>query len=336
MPATRSSSKPRFTAYVAAGRALFEVFREAAPLVEGLSMEEAFLDVRGLGRISGPPLAIAVRLRHDVRERVGLPLTVGIAGTKALAKVASGVAKPDGLLLVRPGREPAFLRPLPVRRLWGVGASTAAKLAGYRIATVGDLARLTEEELVAILGRASGRSVHALARNRDPRRVRTGRGRRSIGSQSALGRRRRSPEELDLVLVSLVDRVTRRMRAAGRAGRTVILRLRFGDFSRATRSRTLHQPTAATGPILATARALLGAARPAIERRGITLLGITVANLSGERGGIQLELPIDARRAALDAALDEVRERFGAAALTRASLLERGGRFAPTLLAEDP
>ncbi|MDP9189291.1 MAG: DNA polymerase IV, partial [Actinomycetota bacterium] len=234
--------EPRFSAYVEASKALFELFRETAPVVEGLSLEEAFLDVRGLERISGSPREIAVRLRRQVRERVGLPITVGVARTKVLAKMASREAKPDGLLIVPPERERAFLHPLPVERLWGVGPTTASKLHPRGIHTVGELARRDEAELVSILGRAAGRHLHSVARGRDPRRVRPDRRRRSFGSQSALGRRPRSPTDLDAVIVALVDRVTRRMRSSGSSGRTVVLRLRFGDFRRATRSRTLPLP----------------------------------------------------------------------------------------------
>jgi DNA polymerase-4 len=316
--------KPRMAAYVEASRALFEVFERTAPVVEGLSLEEAFLDVRGLGRISGSPPEIARRLRREVREQVGLPITVGVARTKHLAKVASGVAKPDGLLVVPPERERAFLHPLPVERIWGVGAATAERLHGRGIVTVADLARLTESELVSILGRAAGRRLHDLAHNRDPRRVRGGRRRRSIGSQHALGRRPRSREALDAVLIGLVDRVTGRMRAAGRIGRTVVLRLRFGDYSRATRSHTLAHATSETQPILATLRALLAAAMPTIEARGLTLLGVTVANLAGAGAGVQLVLPLDRRwNVDLDLTLDELRERFGSGAITRAALLGR-------------
>jgi DNA polymerase-4 len=325
--------EPRFEAYVAAGRRLFEVFEGTAPHVEGLSMEEAFLDVSGLGRISGSPAEIAAQLRRDVRDRVGLPVTVGVASTKHVAKVASGVAKPDGLLVVRPGEELAFLHPLPVERLWGVGPTTAEKLKRRGIMTVGQLAAFSATELVSILGRAQGRHLHALAHNRDPRPVRARRRRGSIGSQSALGRSSRSFDELDVVLAGIVDRVTRRMRAARRAGRTIVLRLRFGDFSRATRSHTLSHATAATDTILAVARALLAAARPMIETRGITLVGIAVANLDSGSGGLQLELPFDRPgRDALDRALDEVRDRFGPKAVTRASLLRRGTRLSDYLL----
>src|SRR3954465_4070585 len=176
---------PRFSAYVEASGGMFRVFEDASPLVEGLSIDEAFLDVRGLGHISGSPVEIAARLRRDVRERVGLAAPVGVATTKFLAKVASGVAKPDGLLVVPPGGEIAFLHPLPVDRLWGVGPVTATKLRDRGIRTVGEVAQLDEALLVAMLGPAGGRHLHALAHNRDPRRVRPGRRRGSIGSQRA-------------------------------------------------------------------------------------------------------------------------------------------------------
>src|SRR2546423_1237196 len=260
--------QPRMSAYSEASKAVYEIFDQTTPLVEGLSIDEAFLDVRGLGRISGAPMEIAVRLRRQVLERVGLPITVGVARTKFLAKVASGVAKPDGLLLVPPVRELAFLHRLPVERLWGVGPVTARKLHDRGITTVGEVARLAEAVLVSILGRASGRHLHALAHNRDPRPVQVRRRRRSIGAQRALGRSPRSIDAVDTVVVGLVDRVTRRMRAAGRVGRTVVLRLRFDDFSRAHRSHTLPQATAHTDTILAAARALLATALPTIQRRG--------------------------------------------------------------------
>jgi DNA polymerase IV len=166
---------PRMSAYAEASKAAFRVFDDTSPLVEGLSIDEAFLDVRGLERISGTPIEIAVRLRHEVRERVGLPITVGVARTKFLAKVASGVAKPDGLLVVPPEGELSFLHPLPVERLWGVGPATARKLHERRISTVGEVARLSETVLVTILGRAAGGHLYALAHNRDPRPVVVGR-----------------------------------------------------------------------------------------------------------------------------------------------------------------
>jgi DNA polymerase-4 len=255
-----------------------------------------------------------------------------VARTKFLAKVASGVAKPDGLLVVPPDRELAFLHPLPVERLWGVGAVTAGKLRELGITTVGEVARIPEGILVSMLGRAAGRHLHALAHNRDPRPVQVRRRRRSIGSQRALGRAPKSPDAVDAVVVALVDRVTRRMRAAGRVGRTVVLRLRFDDFSRATRSHTLPRPTAQTETILATAKELLATARPIIERQGLTLVGVSVANLD-DAGACPPTLPIDPHGAdSLDAALDEVRDRFGSAAVTRAVLLGRDQRPSVPLL----
>jgi DNA polymerase IV len=319
---------PRWPAYVEAGRALFAVFRDTAPVVEGISLEEAFLDVRGLERISGEPLDIARRLRREVRARVGLTVTVGVAPSKLLAKVASGVAKPDGLLVVPPGAERDFLDPLRVEQLWGVGPVTTRKLNGHGIRTVGQLARIPEATLVGVLGRASGRRAHALALGRDARRVRHGRRGRSVGAQSALGRGPHSPAALDATLVGLVDRVTRRMRRSGRAGRTVVVRLRFGDYSRASRSRTLAHPTAASRTIITAARMLLADARELVEARGITLIGVAVTNLDGAG---QLALPLDGTDGdALDAVLDDVCERYGPAALTRGVLLGR-----PRLLAAD-
>jgi DNA polymerase-4 len=323
---------PRMSAYSEASKAMFRVFDDATPLVEGLSIDEAFLDVRGLERISGTPAEIAVRLRRDVRKHVGIPVTVGVARTKFLAKVASGVAKPDGLLIVPTDKELAFLHPLPVEALWGVGAKTGEKLRSFGITTVGQVARMDPGDLVALVGRAAGRHLYALAHNRDPRPITPGRRRGSIGSQRALGLRRYRVDELDPTLIGLVDRVTRRMRAAGRVGRTVVLRMRFGDYSRATRSYTLPQATAHTETILATARGLLAAALPEFERRGATLVGISVANLQND-DALQLALPFDRRGGlALDTALDEIRRRFGYDAVTRAVLVGRSQGFEVPLL----
>jgi DNA polymerase IV len=321
----------RFKAYSEASKSVFEIFEDTTPLVEGLSIDEAFLDARGLERIAGTPIEIATRLRGRVLEQVGLPITVGIARTKFLAKVASAVAKPDGLLRVAPEAELEFLHPLPVERLWGVGHKTAAKLHDRGIETVGEVARLGETALVSMLGKGSGRHLHALAHNRDPRRVRTGQRRRSMGSQRALGLRTfKSPAELDATLVAIVDRLARRLRAARRVCRTVVLRLRFADFSRATRSHTLNEATAHTQTILVTARHLLAAAMPLIEQQGCSLLGISLSNLEND-DAVQLALPLDRQRA-LDATIDDVRDRFGSEAITRAVLLGRDPGWTPPLL----
>ena len=321
---------PRMSAYSEASKAVFTVFEDTAPVVEGLSIDEAFLDVRGLDRISGTPIEIAAGLRRRIRAEVGLPITVGVARTKFLAKVASAVAKPDGLLLVPPERELEFLHPLPVERLWGVGRVTAEKLHQRGITTVGQVALLAERELVSMLGRASGRHLHALAHNFDPRPVESRRRRRSLGAQRALGRRRRSQEELAGILIALVDRVSRRLRTARRVCRTVILRMRFEDFSRATRSYTLREPTDQTHALVQTAHGLLRASAPIIERRGLTLVGITLTNLT-DVGAVQLVLPFDRARD-LDAVVDGVRDRFGSKAITRGVLVGRDpGVWVPLL-----
>ncbi|SPM33892.1 Nucleotidyltransferase/DNA polymerase involved in DNA repair [Mycobacterium rhizamassiliense] len=324
---------PRMSAYSRASDAVFEVFRDTTPLVEAVSVDEAFLDVAGLRRVSGTPVQIAERLRADVRDRVGLPITVGIARTKFLAKVASQEAKPDGLLLVPPDGELAFLHPLPVRRLWGVGAKTADKLNAHGIHTVADVAELGESMLASLVGGAMGRQLFALSHNVDRRRVTTGVRRRSVGAQRALGRagNRMTPAEVDAVVVNLIDRITGRMRAAGRTGRTVVLRLRFDDFTRATRSHTLPWATSSTQPILGAARRLVAAAAPLIAQRGLTLVGFAVSGID-RSGAQQLMLPLDPEAPMVDAAVDQVRHRFGKSALTRGVLIGRDlGIEVPTL-----
>jgi DNA polymerase IV len=317
---------PRMAAYSQASDTVFEVFRDTSPLVEAISVDEAFIDVGGLRRVSGTPVEIAARLRSDVRSRAGLPITVGIARTKFLAKVASQEAKPDGMLLVPPGRELAFLHPLPVRRLWGVGAVTADKLRAHGIETVADVAELSETLLASLVGGAMGGRLYALSHNVDARRVTTGVRRRSVGAQRALGRagNTMSAAEIDAVVIGLIDRIASRMRAAGRTGRTVTLRLRFNDFGRATRSHTLPWATCSTHALLGTARRLVAAAAPLIAERGLTLVGFAVSEIDRD-GAEQLMLPLITRAepAAVDAAVDQVRRRYGKSALTRGVLLGR-------------
>jgi DNA polymerase-4 len=324
---------PRMSAYTAASRAVFEIFDRTSPVVEGMSIDEAFIDVSGLRRLSGTPAEIATTLRRDVAYHVGLPITVGVARTKFLAKVASAVAKPDGMLVVDPDGELDFLHPLAVERLWGVGRVTAAKLHDRGIHTVGEVARLPESVLISMLGRASGRHLHALSHNRDPRPVQTGRRRRSIGSQRALGSRTvRTPEEIDAIVIGLVDRITRRMRDAGRAGRIVVLRMRFADFTRATRSHSMARATAHTHTILDVARNLLATAMPMIEEKGLTLVGVSVGNLGADQA-VQLALPFDHQSdVMLDAALDAVRVRFGSNVLKRAVLMRQDLDLRMTML----
>ena len=325
---------PRMDAYSAASKDVFAIFRDTSPVVEGISIDEAFLDVRGMEHFAGPAEQIARRLRARVREEVGLPLTVGVARTKHLAKVASNAAKPDGLLVVAadPASERAFLHPLAVEAIWGVGPKTARRLHAVGLHTVGQLAACDDAMLVGLLGRASGRHLHALANNRDPRRVRTGRRRGSIGSQSAIGRRARTPAELDAILAALVDRIMRRLRNADLACRTITVRLRFADYStRATRSRTLSRPTRRTDSVLRVVRELFAEAQPRIAADGLTLVGVSLSNLRDDDGA-QLELPVDGGRAALDDVLDAVRDRYGSRIVRRAVLLHRDIRPAmPTL-----
>jgi DNA polymerase-4 len=244
--------------------------------------------------------------------------------------VASAVAKPDGLLVVAPEDETAFLHPLPVERVWGVGEVTARRLHAQGIHTVAQIAAAGEDTLVAILGRAAGGKLHALSHHRDPRRVSVGRRRRSMGTQRALGRGHRSHPELDVQLIALADRLGRRLRGAHRVCRTVVLRLRFADYTRATRSHTMAEATAHTVPILAAARELLATSMPLIRAQGITLIGISLTNLADDRE-VQLALPLDPRRT-LDATLDDVRDRFGAQAITRAALVGRDPGLSVPLL----
>jgi DNA polymerase IV len=325
---------PRFEAYSQASRDVFEVFDDTTPLVEPMSIDEAFLDVSGLRRIAGSPEEIGHALRASVLARVGLPITVGVARTKFLAKVASAVAKPDGLLVVPPDGETAFLHPLPVQRLWGVGPVTAEKLRHRGLLTVGEVALLDEELLVGLLGKAAGHHIHALAHLRDPRPVETGRRRRSVGSQQALGRGHKEPDEIRALLYGIVDRVMRRLRSGSRLCRTVVLRLRFDDFTRATRSRTLQWATDATDPVHYLAGQLLDEAMAAIAESGLTLIGISVTNLT-DASAVQLTLPFEPRSgptrdtSLLDAALDDLSQRFGTNSVKRASLLAH--RMAPEM-----
>ncbi|ALG86425.1 DNA polymerase IV [Gordonia phthalatica] len=315
---------PRFEAYTQASRDVFGIFHDVTPLVEGISVDEAFLDVGGLGKISGTPVSIARRLRERVRDEVGLPITVGVATSKFVAKVASAAGKPDGLLHVTAGKEIEFLHPLPVRRLWGVGAKTEQRLHDAGIDTVGQMASLGEERLSALLGRGTGRHLYSLAMAHDPRRVTTGKRRSSIGAQRALGRRVKSEADIEATLVAIVDGLGRRLRSADRLTRTIVLRLRFHDFERVTRSRTLFEPTDGTETILATARGLLDEAMPLIRERGCTLIGLSLTNLS-DHSAVQLAIPFDGDDHAgeLDVAIDSLRTRFGKGAVTRGVLVGR-------------
>ncbi|MET8796856.1 DNA polymerase IV [Nocardia sp. NPDC004568] len=323
---------PRMSVYAEASRAVFEIFADTTPIVEGISIDEAFLDVAGLRRIAGEPRAIAAELRARVRREVGLPISVGIAGTKFLAKVASAVAKPDGLLRVEPADELGFLHPLPVHRLWGVGPVTERALRAHGIERIGQLAELGEARLRPIVGAAAARHLYALSWARDPRRVETGQRRRSLGVQRALGRRPHSPAQIEAYLHGLTDRLGRRLRAAHRSCRTVVLRMRFDDFTRATRSHTLPAATDHTETILRAARGLLAEAMPMITARGLTLIGLALTNLENADPR-QLTLPFgQGPTPALDTTLDALRTRFGSGAVTRAALPRHGEGLSVPLL----
>lgn len=324
---------PRFDAYTQASRDVFDLFADTTPLVEGISVDEAFLDVGGLRRLRGTPVEIAAELRRRVREEVGLPITVGVARTKFLAKVASAVGKPDGLLEVPPDGELDFLHPLPVRRLWGVGPVTEGRLCDAGIVTVGDMAELGERALQRIVGEAGGRHLYALSMAQDPRQVETGRRRKSIGSQRALGRRSKTQADIEATVVAIVERIAKRLRTAERVCGTVVLTIRFDDFGRISRSRSLADPTDRTAVLMTVARSLLSDAMPTIRDRGCTLVGLSLANLDSY-DSVQLALPFDdAHDPALDIAMDTLRTKYGTDAVTRAVLVNRQhGADAPMLL----
>lgn len=285
----------RWEAYREASAAVREVFAETGARVSHVSVDEAFLDCR---EVDADPVEIAEWIRSEVRGRVGLPITVGVARTRLLAKMAGSAAKPDGLGVVEPEDELDFLHPLPLEDLWGLGPASARKLHARGLRTVGDLAELEEHELVAILGKGPGRQIHHLVTARATRTVAAHaarRGRRSFGAQAALGRPQRSPAELDAALGRVCDRVTSRMQARGRVGRTVVLRLRFGDYTRATRSHTLAHATAEGPTVLSALRGLLAEAMPEVRRQGgLTLVGVTVGNLNDPVDAGQLSLALEA------------------------------------------
>ncbi len=329
---------PRMEAYSEASKAVYEIFNDTAPVVEGISIDEAFLEVGGMEHISGTPEQIAAKLRSRVLAEAGLPISVGVARTKFLAKVASGASKPDGLLVVEPGQEAAFLHPLPIEALWGVGRVTTGKLNGLGIRTVGDVARTSRVRLAAAIGNSAADHLLDLAQGRDPRQVAPRERRKSIGAQSAFRRGSRDANQVDSLAAALVDRTARRLRAAGRACRTVSVGLRFGDFSRATRARTLSFPTDDTETIRSAVRDLFEASREEIEEKELTLIGISLGNLE-QADTVQMELPLerasgrpDHDRAALDQAVDDVRSKFGEGVIKRASMIDADqGVPVPTL-----
>ncbi len=300
---------------------VFEVFREFTPVVEPLSIDEAFLDVSGSTHLFGTPEEIGKSIRRRVREQTKLPVSVGAAPTKFLAKIASQVAKPDGLIVVEPGSEVAFLHPLPVGRLWGVGPVTQEALASLGITTIGDISATSERMLTDRVGRAKAAQLRALSMNNDARMVETSRRASSVGSQSAFGGDHRDPDELKAVIARLSSRVGARLRNKGRRGRTMTVRARFTDMASVTRSKTLRAATASSAVLYRTGSGLVDKVLDDHPDRGLNLLGISVSNL--ERGAaLQLELDVDDEEAspgnpkelelqALDEAVDALREKFG-------------------------
>lgn len=323
-----------FRDYQRLGDQVIDVLRDFTPLVERISIDEAFLDVAGTEHLFGSPSEIAVAIRRRVRAEIGLAVSVGVAQTKHLAKVASQVAKPDGLVVVEPGREMEFLRPLPVELMWGVGPVTHARLADMGIRTIGDLAATPSPILQRLVGQAAGSKLTSLAANSDPRRIETARHAVSMGAQSALGRRQVTPDLLRSALGYLADRVAGRLRAADRAGRTITVRVRFTGLRSVTRSVTLPVPISTTLTLTEIAMDLAGAALADHPRESeITLLAVSVSHLVDE-AVLQLELPLglcDERhrpgtaagsaRWALDRAVDSIRARFGRDAVGYATIM---------------
>jgi DNA polymerase-4 len=320
-----------FAAYEAASRDVHEIFRSFTPLVEGIALDEAFLDVSGAQRLFGSGADIAAAIRQRVRDELDLSCSVGVAPTKLIAKLASVAAKPKagpfgvvpgpGVVVVAPGAELAFLHPLPVQALWGVGPATLQRLRRFGVVTIGDLAALPEANLVHALGKANGRHLHRLAQAVDDRAVEPDRPVKSIGHEQTFGRDVYDADELALEVVRMADAVAARLRRHELAGRTVTLKVRFSTFATITRSSTVPDPVDA-GPAIATvARGLLAGVDPAA---GVRLLGVAVSGL-GPQAGHQLTLGDDASWDTAARAVDEVRDRFGPAAIGPASLVDADG-----------
>ena len=336
-----------FKEYQRLGDAAIRILGDFTPLVERISIDEAFADVAGCTHLFGPPVEIAAAIRRRVRDELALPISVGVASTKHLAKIASQVAKPDGLVVVDTGTELAFLHDLPVEMMWGVGPATRARLADHGIATIGDLARSSPRAIARLLGHAAGERLAALAWNRDPRAIRTHVHAHSIGAQSALGRRRVGDPVIRRSLRHLADRVGSRLRAKGKCGRTVTVRVRFGDLRAVTHAVTLPEPIAASAIIAEIAEDLVRAVlRSHSEERGISLVAISISHIE-EQPAVQLELPLgladEARRPGAregmarllaDRAIDKIRDRFGWESVGYASVALDSRRSVPDAFRE--
>lgn len=336
-----------FADYQRLGDAAIKVLDDFTPLVERISIDEAFADVAGCTHLFGSPAEIAATVRRRVRAELGLPISIGVARTKHLAKIASQVAKPDGLVVVDPDTELAFLHDLPVGLMWGVGPATRARLAEIGIETIGQLAKTHGGALRRLLGPAAGEKLASLAWNRDPRKLETHRRSHSAGAQSALGRRPAEARIFGPVLLHLADRVASRLRAKSRPGRTVTVRVRFADLHAVTRSLTLEQPISATAMLAEIAGELVRGVLAANPReKTISLLAISVSQME-ESAELQLELPLGLAdekqrpgsrqglaRFGADRAIDKIRQRFGREAVGYGAVALEARRSVPDAFRE--
>jgi DNA polymerase-4 len=320
---------PDFDAYRVASAQVMAVFRAITPMVEPLSLDEAFLDVGGARRLFGDAVTIARTLRRRVRDETGLPATVGVAANKFLAKLASTRGKPDGLLVLPPSQALDWLHRLPVEALWGVGAATLDKLHRYGLRTVGDLAGARPATLERALGRAHGAGLLELAWGRDPRPVVPGEPAKSVGAEETFATDLTDRAELAREVLRCCARVGRRLRAARLGGRTITVKIRFADFTTITRSRTLAGPTDVDAELREVATALFAAAVP--DGAAVRLVGVAVSGLAGADAPRQLTLDDDGRPGwrAADRAADAVRARFGERAVQPAALLDDEPAAAP-------
>lgn len=317
-----------FDEYQRLGDAAIGVLSDFTPEIERISIDEAFADVSCSTQLFGAPEEIARVVRERVREELGLPISIGVARTKHLAKIGSQVAKPDGLVVIEPANELNFLHDLPVDLMWGVGPATKQKLAARGVTTIGELAHASPASIERLLGRAAGRKLTQLAWNKDPRHIQTHRRAVSAGAQSALGRRPATEDVFAPILQQLADRIARRLRAKDRPARTVTVRVRFADMRAVTRALTLPAPILSTSALSEIAIDLVrGVLADNQRERTISLLAISASNL-GEDAFPQLELPFSlgddgrrpgtrkgAQRVRADRALDAIRDRFGAGAV---------------------
>ena len=331
-----------FREYQRLGDAAIAILGDYTPLVERISIDEAFADVAGTAHLFGPPALVAATIRRRVRDELGLPISVGVARTKHLAKIGSQVAKPDGMVVIDPADELAFLHDLPVELMWGVGPVTKAKLAESGIVTIGQLAETPGRSLERLIGHAAGEKLAALAWNRDPRAIVTDHRARSAGAQSALGRKPFREQVFRPTLRLLADRIGSRLRDKAWSGRTVTTRVRFADMRAVTRAMTLGAPVSATTTIAEIAEELVRGVRDEHpNERDISLLAISISHLVPDRI-MQFEFslggPEDARRPGTrtgaarrraDGAMDAVRGRFGWDAIGYGSVVLEAPRSVP-------